>query len=59
MAQCPVKNLELKRDSAKFHVLWQRIANIAARLNMEPAGRNSVARQQHCANPPVEDIKAL
>lgn len=37
LSQCLVKSLEHERDPAKFHVLWQRITDIAARLNMEPA----------------------
>ena len=57
MTQHLVKTLEGERESAKFHVLWQRITNIATIMNMEPA-RRTVARQQHRANVPVEDVEA-
>ena len=59
MAQRLVTPLEIeRREYAKFHALWKRIAEIAGSLNIEPAKKRTVARQRHRANPSVEDIEA-
>ena len=59
MAQRLVKTLEIERSGAdRFNVLWQRIIEIAASLNIEPGKRRTVVRQRNRANPPVEEIEA-
>ena len=48
MAQRLTKTLEAERKEEKFHLLWQRIKEVASTLDLEPAAKKrTVSLQCH------------